>query len=370
MTSDTVKMNQMSASSNSGKKFYIAGTGVITPVGGNAAMTFAAINADICVYSASYFTTQKGEKITMARVPDELIGTFEGEFDEGSCFNPRHDRVTKMAILALQQACASASTEDSVPLLLAMPEEQADNEGVGSFIGNIVTNLAPWANAELSRSIYSGRASGMEALDFAFQYLYGEKYPYILVGGSDSHEDFSRLMPLERDDRLLTPGATDAFAPGEAASFLLLTPNIEMAEQRNGQVVALAAPGIADEAGHLNSKEPYRGDGLDHAFKKALIDQAENSIDTIYSSMNGERFWAKECGVASMRNQKFFKEAVGIEHPADCYGDLGSATSTTLIALAAEHLLNTSKAQAHLVYSSSDTAKRGAIVLEKLNVAA
>jgi hypothetical protein len=37
-----------------------------------------------------------------------------------------------------------------------------------------------------------------------------------------------------------------------------------------------------------------------------------------------------------------------------------------LIAVAAEHLFSQPKARAHLVYSSSDTAKRGAVVVEKI----
>jgi len=82
--------------------------------------------------------------------------------------------------------------------------------------------------------------------------------------------------------------------------------------------------------------------------------------------MNGENHWAKEYGVAFIRNKAYFQSAVGIEHPADCYGDLGAATSPVLIALAAEHLFKHSTAKAHLVYSSSDHSKRGAIVVEKV----
>jgi len=361
--------SSQSSAQNKTKKLYIAGMGMITPVGGNVAMTAAMIAAGVSAYKSSYFTTKANEKITMARVPDEMIGEFKGEIDEGSRFNPRHDRVTRIAILALQQACAQSNTEQAAPLLLAMPEIKTDSEGLSSFVENLANNLKPWINPVMSRSMHSGRASGMEAIAFAFEYLYGTQYPYVLVGGSDSHEDSSRLMPLERDGRLLTTGAADAFAPGEAASFLLLTPYLEMAEQRKGQVIALSAPGIADEAGHLFSEEHYRGDGLDRAFKKALLNQPEQSIHSIYSSMNGENHWAKEYGVAFLRNRKMFKDPVRTEHPADCYGDLGSATATTLIALAAEHLFNSTKAQAHLVYSSSDTAKRGAIVVEKLNAA-
>lgn len=55
-----------------------------------------------------------------------------------------------------------------------------------------------------------------------------------------------------------------------------------------------------------------------------------------------------------------------MEHPADCYGDLGAATAIALIALAAEHLYKHKSAKKHLVYSSSDSAKRGAIVVEKI----
>ena len=350
-----------------GNKLYIAGMGMVTPVGRNVAMTAAAVNAGISAYRSSYFTTNADEKIVMTRVPDEMIGEFKGEIDEGSRFNSRHDRVTRIAILALQQACAQASTEQAVPLLLAMPDIKTDNEGLSSLVENIAKNLGNWINPAITRSIYSGRASGLEAINFVFQYLLNTHYPYVIVGGSDSHEDSSRLMPLERDNRLLTIGTADGFAPGEAASFLLLTPHIELAQQRNHQVIALSPPGITEEKGHLFSEEPYRGDGLDQAFKRVFINRPEKSIHSVYSSMNGENHWAKEYGVAYLRNRKAFKDPVRVEHPADCYGDLGSATATTLIALAAENLFKNSNAHAHLVYSSSDTAKRGAIVVEKLN---
>lgn len=83
--------------------------------------------------------------------------------------------------------------------------------------------------------------------------------------------------------------------------------------------------------------------------------------------MNGENHWAKEYGVAVLRNRNALKDPVRVVHPADCYGDVGAATATTLIALAAEHLFKHKNARAHVVYSSSDTAKRGAIVIEKVN---
>lgn len=146
----------------------------------------------------------------------------------------------------------------------------------------------------------------------------------------------------------------------------MLTPDPQLAEKRNGCIIALHPPGLGEEPGHMYSDEPYRGDGLDQAFKKALAGHAEQSIQTIYSSMNGENFWAKEYGVAYLRSKSKFADPVCIEHPADCIGDLGCAAAPILIALAAEKLWAKKQQHKTLVYSSSDTATRGAIVLEKI----
>ena len=351
-------------------KLYIAGMGMVTPVGGNVAMTAAAVNAGISAYKDSPYYTQQSTPITMAQVPTEIFAGLEAEIDEGDFYNEQHDHIIKMAIIAVREACSEQSITEPIPMILAMPEVEPDVDYLNSkqLIRNLTNNCAPWVSTALSRSISSGRAAGMDSIEFAFNYLYDLPYDFLLVGGSDSHCNYSRLRPLDNAGRLLTIGSADSFAPGEGASFLLLTRHLELAQVRGGHVVALSRPGIVDEPGHLGSEEPYRGDGLDQAFKKAIIDQPEESVHSIYSSMNGENHWAKEYGVAFLRNRKIFKNPIGFKHPADCYGDLGSATATTLIALAAENLFKNINANSHLVYSSSDTAKRGAIVLEKITL--
>jgi 3-oxoacyl-[acyl-carrier-protein] synthase-1 len=306
----------------------------------------------------------------MASVPDIIFDEINAEISGGNRHNDRHDRVIKMAIIAIHDACAQCAVQQPIPLLLALPEGQADTDGLSPFAKNLENNCKPWVSVTNYRGMHSGRAAGMEAIDFAFQYLVNSTNEYVLIGGSDSYRDYSRLGPLSRKDRLLTKSNMDGFAPGEGAAFLLLTPNTELAMVRNGHIVAVNAPGIAIEAGHMESDEPYRGDGLDQAFIKALVNHAEANIHSIYSSMNGENHWAKEYGVAYIRNKSAFADPVKTEHPADCYGDLGSATSPALIAVAAEHLFSQPKARAHLVYSSSDTAKRGAVVVEKIPVMA
>lgn len=347
---------------------YIAGMGMITPLGPSVATTVAAVNAGISAYQQSRYTTAAGDAITMAEVPTAIFDDFDAEIDEGESYNEQYDHMIKMAIVALEKTCCNQSIEQPIPLVLAMPELDISPAIKHSLlVRNLAKNCARWISPALTRVCHSGRAAGMECIEFAFKYLC-DKYDRILVGGSDSHSDYARLTPLDDMGRLLTIGSADSFAPGEAASFLLLTRHPELAQVRNGHIIKLHQPGIAEEPGHLFSKETYRGEGLDHAFKKAIALHTENRIHSIYSSMNGENHWAKEYGVAYLRNKAAFADPVRVEHPADCYGDLGAATATTLIALAVEHLHSHKNVYKHLVYSSSDTAMRAALIVEKVAV--
>jgi len=347
-------------------KLYIAGMGMITPVGGNVTMTAAAINAGISAYGLSDYDTNSDEPITMAKVPNSVFEQMECDIIQTDIFNNRYERMIRMTIIALRECLLKHKTEDAIPFLLAMPEGNLGEEEYTPIIPSLANNFTPWINAAISRRFCTGRAAGMETVDFAFNYLMDQPQDYTLVAGVDSFEDDAVLAKYS--GRLLSPGTTDAFAPGEGASALLLTRHIELAERRNGYVIALHQPGMADEPGHLFSETPYRGEGLDSAFKKALANQPEHSIHSIYSCMNGENHWAKEYGVAYLRNRNVFHDPVHIEHPADCYGDLGAASATSLIILAAEHLFKNKNATNHLVYSSADKAARGALVLEKILV--
>lgn len=347
-------------------KLYIAGMGMITAVGANTAMTAAAVRAGVSGYAFSDFFGENDARITLASVPDDVFVQIDADIIEGSAFNERQDRVTKMAILAIREACAGHAPAQPIPLLIAMPEGPSDADSLALFAENLGCNCKPWATAANGRRVHHGRAAGIEAIGFIFRYLSESLHDYFLVGASDSYLDYSRLYPLSKADRLRVEGNTDGFVPGEAACFLLLTRRPEQAMVRQGQLIALHVPGIADEVGHLSSQEPYRGDGLADAFRQALVGCAAKGVDAIYSSLNGEHFWGKEYGVAYARHHEYFHDPVKVEHPADCYGDLGSATAPTLIALAAEDLFKYPKSRAHLVYSSSDGPKRGAIVVEKL----
>ena len=233
------------------------------------------------------------------------------------------------------------------------------------LITNLVNQDDLPIDAEQVRCIHTGRAAGIEALDLAQRILYELQHDYVLVGGSDSYWHFPLVSQLDEAQRVMAPGVMDGFIPGEGAGFLLLTRHRDSAIIREDHIITLSPPGIAEEPGHMASEQSYRGDGLSHAFQQALSAHKGDPIQTIYSSMNGENFWVKEYGVALTRNHRSFDDEVKLEHPADCYGDLGVATGPVLIGLAADNLLSQKGTGTHLVYSSSDTASRAALLVEK-----
>ena len=355
---------------NAPEKLYVAGIGMITSVGADTQMTAAAVKAGINQFEASEFENRQQEAMTMAGVPEEVFSSLDVEIDEGANYSELYDRVIKMAIIAGREAFARQAIETPVPMVLAMPEEIPYIKRITPRM--LITNLVKQGDlpidVEQVRCVHTGRAAGIEAVDLAQRYLYDLKQDYVLLGGSDSYWQFPILSSLDELGRVMARGVMDGFIPGEGAGFLLLTRHRDKALNQDDHIIALSPPGIAEEPGHMTSEQPYRGDGLSQAFQQALGGHKGDPIQTIYSSMNGEHFWAKEYGVALTRNHASFDEEVELEHPADCYGDLGAATGLVLIGLSANNLLNQKGSATHLVYSSSDTASRAALLVEKLSL--
>ena len=355
---------------------YIAGIGMLGAIGFNTASTAAAVRAHVSGYQLSDFDNEQGNPITMSCTPQAVFD--ECLIDIQLPADTKHieyiERIIKMGYYALKDAFSSPQVDldtikkRPVPLIYTMPEPLAHQPPVDThaIINNIVTTSEMPVNLKQVHSIHSGRAAAIEGLDLAYRYLNDLNYDYVLVGGSDSYRNIALINQLDKAERLLSTDNKDGFAPGEAAGFLLLTRHPQLALQENKQIIMLHPPGVSEEEGHLYSKAPYLGEGLDRAFKQALSQYKSHPIRTIYSSMNGENFWAKELGVSVIRNKRYLEDPFTTEHPADCCGDLGAATGSILIGLSASSLLKHEKIGTHMVYSSSDGPKRAAVCVEKI----
>lgn len=351
------------------QQIYIADMEMLTPVGADIEMTAAAVLADISAYKLSDYYSKDDEPVTMALAPDELFQNLDIDIEEGDFYGAQHDRVVKMAFLVLQQILSRVDIRHPVPLILSFPEPTRD--ALCSYPDTLITNILAREDMpfrkELLRSLYRGRSGGIEAIDLASRYLIDQNHDYVLVGTSDSFFQCPRLAELDESDRLLSAGNSDAFAPGEAAGFILLTSQSRLARKFGESIIEVCLPGVAEEPGHILGDEPCLGEGLDKAFKNAILNYTGTEIGSVYSSMNGERYWSKEYGVAMIRNKQHFHDDVAINHPADCYGDLGAATAPVLVGLAAMDLLRSTGPASSMVYCSSDNAARSALCLRKIS---
>jgi 3-oxoacyl-[acyl-carrier-protein] synthase-1 len=118
------------------------------------------------------------------------------------------------------------------------------------------------------------------------------------------------------------------------------------------------------EPGHFGSEHPYRGEGLSATLAALFeVEDVHAPIRAVYSSMNGENYWAKEWGVARIRHAACFDEETTIQHPSDCFRDAGAAMGPILVGLAALTAQADNRGQPALVYCSSDAGERAALLV-------
>ena len=352
-----------------GNMIYIAGMGMVTSVGANSAMTTASVKANISAYALSDYDNKNDEPITMTQIPGDFFDALGLVLKSDIRSDPYQARIVMMAVAALRDL--SLENSNTVPIIFGMPEANTVSCNVSDIVQNIALNFPAIVDQKWCRILSSGRSAAIEAIQLAYDYLHQSDAPYVLIGGSDTYHSDALINKLDLDGRLLSSGNSDGFAPGEAAAFILLTRRTELGQVHNGHIVGIHKPAVTTETGHICSDKAYHGDGLSNAFRLALenskSDDADESIRYIYSSMNGESYWSRELGVACIRNSIAMRKELTIIHPADCYGDVGAATGALLVALAADNLYNNPQNRRHLVYCSSDTEKRSAVIVEAVN---
>lgn len=346
-------------------KLYIAATGMITPVGFNTDMTATSVKAGVSAYQDSVYFNKKDNPMRAAWVPEAALPELDQELASVR-LNGDVKRIIRLCHAGLNELVSKVSLQSPLALVLAGPENiPARSTPIsGDIIQHITTQSKIEFDLQTSRYAGTGRAGVLEAINYAFKYLATTDNDYILVGGADSYANTGLLSLLDSENRVLAANINDGFAPGEAASFMLLSKKYN----QSFLPVALNLPGVSKEPGFLYSKEsPYRGDGLAEAFTKSLSHCQSHKVEKIYSSMNGENFFVKETGVALLRNSERINTEHTVVHPADCYGDLGAATGGVLTTLAALDLeKDKNKSNSYLVCCSSDLEKRAAICLSPI----
>lgn len=340
---------------------YVAGYGLITAVGPTTPLSIAAVSAGANAYRASNNINKNGAPMITAQVPEEALAVLPDDIGKIS-LTQKELRLIRLSIPALHEAVKSLKIETPIPLFLAGPESSNNRQGArGVILKHIAEQSGVKIDVASSRYLASGRAGVIEAIDLAYRYFSASSAELVLVGGVDSYLDAATLGALDAEDRVTAENVSDGFAPGEAAGFLLLSKN-----QLADFCIGLHQPSLGKETGAYYSDEIYRGDGLAKVVSGAIAFAQGKSVSRIYSSMNGQHYFAKEYGVSVMRNSPAIITDHKIFHPADCWGDIGAATGIGLIALSASHFFKTKDDLCHLVYGSSDGTNRAAVCVERV----
>ncbi len=339
----------------------ITGMAMATPLGLNAVQTCASVRAGIVrfkeFYAGSHVTT-------MATVPDECLPKFVQKVDDNS-LTQQEQRLIQLAALACTEI-SEIIIRQRMPLILGLPQDNGtkplNSDKILKYIMQMGLNIEP---AQIS-AITKGRASGLIAVHSACKLLESGKADIVLAGGCDSYNDTDILDFLDSESRLKSEIHLDSFIPGEGVGFLLLTTESKAKREKLNILGRIKSTAIGFEKGHLYSEIPYKGEGLFQTFQSLLKNAATpiKCIKTIYSSMNGENHWAKELNVSYIRFQSVFAEDLVVEHPADCYGDIGAASGPVMMGLAINALQKGYQKGPILIYASSDQGDRGAVILD------
>lgn len=335
--------------------------GMMTAVGLSAPETAASVRAGTMRFAEMDWRDQRFEPFTVAEVIEEGLPDLVDTLAMEENLTYREIRMLRLATMPLLECLQPvASLDKSVNVILSLPETETtlpiDRD---AFLRRFAQQVEGVFDLQGSNCTLKGRAGGILAIDQASERIRTGRASFILAGGIDTYRDLYLLGTLDMEKRVKSSKHLDGFIPGEGAGFILL------ASRRDAEIAGLAPMAtvsrvlVGFEEGHLYSEKPYRGDGLAGAFEKFFQESGiKKPVQEVYSSMNGENHWAKEWGVAFLRNQAAFNAEHGMYHPADCYGDTGAACGPLLVGLAIIGMAQGYRRSPCLVYCSSDHGVR------------
>ena len=305
----------------------IASAGVVSPIGLSLAETAAAARSRTARLREIAWLDRRFEPFIVGTVPDNGLPELAAPLAELP-LQYREARMLRLAHVALEEALAPLQPAlGRVPLLLGLPEQHTTLPiDPQSFITRLNVQLPDRLDVARSVAAPRGRAAALMALREATARLARGDSEFVLVGGVDCLVDLYVLGTLDLQGRIRNEVNSDGFSPSEGAAFLLLS--LASTAQTHGLKPLAQVLGCANgqEPGHLYSDDKYLGEGLAATFATLLAESPPpQPIASVYSSFNGERYWAREYGVARLRQAHAFAPDHRMEHPAECFGDMGSA---------------------------------------------
>jgi 3-oxoacyl-[acyl-carrier-protein] synthase-1 len=334
----------------------VTASGLVTAVGFNADSTLAAVRAGVSgVKKVNLWDYESGQYISGARV--ELPQWWEGIEKLADLVSP--------AILECYSA-AEALDPTQIPVLIGLPgpDRPLRDPDLDQRVLELVAHRLGGKLHPESRAIPHGQVSGVVGLAEARESFRTARYPACIIAGVDSFLNRWVAREYFKRRRLLTPGNSNGFIPGEAGSAVLLRPS----EAVRGPSLEVLGLGLARESATIESDEPLRGDGLTEALGGALSEAGLTIFDAAYriTDLNGEQYKFKEAMIAAMRFEQGSRRRKRFElwHPIEYVGDIGAAIGPCVLALALHAGLHSyAPGPIALCHFGSDAGERAAAVV-------
>ena len=223
----------------------------------------------------------------------------------------------------------------SIPILLGVADKSRPHRFAGldeRLLEEVEFRLNLTHNPD-SHVIARERISGVLAINDAVQIIESGRSSFCVVAGVDSFLQQAVVDAYNAQRRVLTPGNSNGFIPGEAGCAVLLT----TAGDRGRDELEILGTGIAEEAAPIQSDKPSRAEGLTESVRTALSAAGLAMHDTFYriTDLNGEHYKFKEAAFVEGRlMQKKLVELYDLWHPNEYLGDVGAAIVPCVLGVA------------------------------------
>jgi 3-oxoacyl-[acyl-carrier-protein] synthase-1 len=298
---------------------------MVTPVGFNSPASCAAMRAGVSgVGIIGLWDIGSGRPISVGKVdlPHWWIGL---------------GKLAELVAPAINECLLAAkpAPPSSIPILLGVADKSRPHRFAGldeQLLEEVEFRLNVAHNPD-SRVIPRERISGVLAMDDARRIIESGRSRFCVIAGVDSFLKQAVVDAYNAQRRVLTPGNSNGFIPGEAGCAVLVAP----AGDRSRDELEILGTGIAEEAAPILSDRPTRAEGLTESVRTALGAAGLAMHDTFYriTDLNGEHYKFKEAAFVEGRlMQKKLVELYDVWHPNEYLGDVGAAIVPCVLGVA------------------------------------
>jgi len=342
----------------------VTGIGAVSPVGNDVTESCASERAEICGFAEHpYFNPITPDPKWDPKEP--FTAALQPAIDHRL---QAPERLLHLAGAALRNLVKRARLKrgdlDRTALMFALPrgdEVVARWRLEHDFAPELLRRMG-WSDCHVAAVEQSGHVGVFRLVAEAQRLLAEGQFRSAVIVGVDSYHSIARLRLLDGMYRLRSERAPDGFLPGEAAAAVL----VEAKGANRLPLAALGTPGFGEEPRPLEAtpKLSSSANGLADAIS-AAVDDPTSWPPWIFSDLNGESYRAFEWALLATRHANQVETMLPLEHPAECFGDVGAASGGMLLACAVHGFARGyAPAKKALLWTASDDTNRAALQIE------